>query len=159
MLHEPDSGWAGYPVWQTGQPASVGHPSYRVNVIKVKWKIIWTGGLLHLSGLPHLPGVHHLQINRSVDFSWGSHLACSLRESTVKWATQTYNLFSNVAAKLVEKRRYKFYYPHSNLSCYKSGRAGCENVLPKVESSTTFCSEICTCCAFYCPKVSKRDVT
>ena len=30
---------------------------YHVNVIKLKWEIIWTGGLPHLSGLPHLPGV------------------------------------------------------------------------------------------------------
>ena len=29
----------------------------RVNVTKLKWEIIWTGRLLHLSGLPHLPGV------------------------------------------------------------------------------------------------------
>ena len=35
----------------------VDKPTYHVNVIKLKWKIIWTGGLPHLSGLPHLPGV------------------------------------------------------------------------------------------------------
>ena len=29
-----------------------------VNVIKLKWEIIWTGGL------PHLPGVPHLQVNK-----------------------------------------------------------------------------------------------
>ena len=34
-----------------------GHPTYHVNVIKLKWEIIWTNGLPHLSGLPHLPGV------------------------------------------------------------------------------------------------------
>ena len=27
------------------------------HIIKLKWEIIWTGGLLHQSGLPHLPGV------------------------------------------------------------------------------------------------------
>ena len=36
----------------------------RVNVIKLKWEIIWIGGLPHLSGLPHLPGFPHLHVNR-----------------------------------------------------------------------------------------------
>ena len=34
----------------------------------LKWEIIYTGGLPHLSGLPHLPGVPHLYVNRA----WGS---------------------------------------------------------------------------------------
>ena len=59
-----DPGWEGYPVWQTGLPALAGHPTYHVNAIKLKWEIIWTGGLPHLSGLPHLPGVPHLHVNR-----------------------------------------------------------------------------------------------
>ena len=59
-----DPGWEGYPVWQTGQPALAGHLTYHVNVTKLKWEIIWTGGLPHLSGLPHLPGVPHLHVNR-----------------------------------------------------------------------------------------------
>ena len=33
-------------------------------MIKLKWEIIWTGGLSHLSGLPHLPWVPHLYVNR-----------------------------------------------------------------------------------------------
>ena len=37
-----DSGWEGYPVWQTGLPALAGHPTYHVNVIKLKWENIWT---------------------------------------------------------------------------------------------------------------------
>ena len=37
-------------------------PPYKV--IKLKWEIIWTGGLPHLSGLPRLPGVPHLHVNR-----------------------------------------------------------------------------------------------
>ena len=41
-----------------------GHPTYHVNVIKLKWEIIWTNGLPHLRGLPHLPGVPHLHVNR-----------------------------------------------------------------------------------------------
>ena len=67
MYHESDPGSAGYPTLkpglQTGIPALTGHPTYHVNVIKLKWEIIWTGGLPHLSGLPHLPGVSHLYVN------------------------------------------------------------------------------------------------
>ena len=40
-----DPGWEGYPVWQSGLLASAGHPTYHVNVIKLKWDIIATGGL------------------------------------------------------------------------------------------------------------------
>jgi len=58
-----DPDWEGYPVWQTGLPAWAGHPTYHANVIQVKWEIIWTGGLPHLSGLPHLPGVPLLHVN------------------------------------------------------------------------------------------------
>ena len=53
-----DPGWEGYPVWQTMLPALAGHPTYHVNVTKLKWEIIWTGGW------PHLPGVPHLHVNR-----------------------------------------------------------------------------------------------
>ena len=35
-------------------------------MITLKWEIIWTGGLPHLSGLPHLPGVPHLHLNRAL---------------------------------------------------------------------------------------------
>ena len=38
---------------QTEQPASAGHPtqpSYHINVIKLKWEVLWTGGL----PVPHL---------------------------------------------------------------------------------------------------------
>ena len=34
------------------------HATNRIIVIKLKWEIIWTGGL------PHLPGVSHLHVNR-----------------------------------------------------------------------------------------------
>ena len=27
---------------------AAGHPTYQENVIKLKWEIIWTGGLPHL---------------------------------------------------------------------------------------------------------------
>ena len=59
-----DPGWEGYPVWQTGLPALVGHPTYHVNVTKLKWENVWTGGLPHLSRLPHLPGLPQLHVNR-----------------------------------------------------------------------------------------------
>ena len=42
----------------------MGHPTYHVNVMKVKRKLIWAGGLPHLSGLPHLPGLPNLHVNR-----------------------------------------------------------------------------------------------
>ena len=29
-------GWQGYPTWQIGQPAMAGHPTYHVNMIKIK---------------------------------------------------------------------------------------------------------------------------
>ena len=56
-----------------------GHPTYDVNVIKIKWEILWTGGL------PYLPGVPHLHVNRSlfslttfvVPFSWVDFLFVS----------------------------------------------------------------------------------
>ena len=47
-----DLSWEGYLMWQTGLPTLKGDPTYHVNVIKLKWEIIWTGGLPHLSGLP-----------------------------------------------------------------------------------------------------------
>ena len=56
-------GWQGYPTWQTRQPALAGHPTYHVNVIKIKWEIIWKGGLPHLGGSPHLLGVPHFHVN------------------------------------------------------------------------------------------------
>ena len=41
------------------------HPTYHVNVIKLKREIIWTDGLTHLSAL-HLPGVPHLHVKRGL---------------------------------------------------------------------------------------------
>ena len=63
-----DPGWEGYLIWQTGLPALAGHLTYHVDVIKLKWENIWTGGLLHL------PGVPHLHVNRPlvvfVELTW-----------------------------------------------------------------------------------------
>ena len=63
----------------------VGDPRYvrwnmavYVNVIKLKWEIIWTNGLPHLSGLPHLPGVPHLHVNRPLIYTNSSErVVCS----------------------------------------------------------------------------------
>ena len=33
-------------------------------------KMIWTGGLPHLSGLPHLPGVPHLHVKQALILVW-----------------------------------------------------------------------------------------
>ena len=49
---------------QIGEVTCGGSPTYHVNVVKLKWEIIWTGGLPYLSGLPHLTGVSHLHVNR-----------------------------------------------------------------------------------------------
>ena len=70
-----DSGGAckGVFAWGWGTPdrwgnMCPGHPTYHVNVIKLKWEIIWTGGLPHLSRLPDLPGVPHFHVNRPKDY-------------------------------------------------------------------------------------------
>ena len=34
----------------------------------LKWEIIWTGQLPHLSGSPHLSGVPHLHVNRPLEW-------------------------------------------------------------------------------------------
>ena len=38
-----------------------GHPTYQVNVIKLKRESLWTGGL------PHLPGLPHPYVNRALN--------------------------------------------------------------------------------------------
>ena len=50
--------------WQMPGGMSTLGIDWAINVIILKWEIIWTGGLPHLSGLPHLPGVPHLHVNR-----------------------------------------------------------------------------------------------
>ena len=61
-------GWAR----QVGEVTCRVHPTYYVNMIKLKWEIIQTGGLLHLSGLSHRPEVLHLQVNRPLILLNGS---------------------------------------------------------------------------------------
>ena len=77
-----DPGWEGYPVWQSGVPSLVDHPTYNVNVIKLKWENIWTGGLPHLNGWPHLPGFPHLHVNRPL--IWPQSKATSTR-IRIRW--------------------------------------------------------------------------
>ena len=50
QYRDSDPGWEGYPVWQTGLPTLASHPIYHVNVIKLKWEIIWTGWYPALAG-------------------------------------------------------------------------------------------------------------
>ena len=66
-------------------------------------------------------------------------------KGTVKRATKTCNLFCIIASKRVKKRCCAFYHPHAANQLV----AGCENLLQKVESCSTFCNKTCTCCAFY----------
>ena len=65
------------PVWRTGQPTLAGHPTYHVDVIKLKWEIIWTGGLpTHLSGSPQCKqALKHSKLNGlKPPMSWNYHI-------------------------------------------------------------------------------------
>ena len=87
MYPESDPGWAGYPtlkrlhgkIWSRlrGLPGLAdratrlgGSPHLSCKRDQIKWEIIWTAELPHLSGLPHLPGVPHLHVNRPLDASF-----------------------------------------------------------------------------------------
>ena len=52
-----------------------GHPTYHVNVINLKYEIIWTSGLPHLSGYTYV-GSPNLHVNRPLDryFKQENHL-------------------------------------------------------------------------------------
>ena len=52
-------------------------------------------------------------------------------------------------AKQVKKRCCMFYYWHSTCLATNQVVARCKKLLQKVESSSTFCNKICTCCVFY----------
>ena len=54
---------------QVGEVTCGDHPTYHVNVIKLKWEIIWTGRLPQLSRLRHLRGVPHHHVNRLLNDS------------------------------------------------------------------------------------------
>ena len=55
-------------MYHESHPGQAGHPPITVNVIKLIWQIIWTGGLHHLSELPPLTGVPHIHVNRPLDY-------------------------------------------------------------------------------------------
>ena len=65
----------------------------------------------------------------------------------VKWTTKMCNLFCNLAVKRVDYWCCAFYHPWSKPVLHKSGFCR----LQKVESTSTFCNETCTRCAFYRP--------
>ena len=96
-----DPGWEGNRV--TGLPALAGHPPpptppYHVNVInKLKWEIIWTVGLPHLSELPHLPGVPHLHVNRP-------SVAVTIRQEIISFFLYLFNTQQNSRKRPVFKR-------------------------------------------------------
>ena len=81
MYHESDPGQAGYPtlkrlhgkIWPRlrGLPGLAdratrrgGSPHLSCRRDHLKWEIIWTGRLPHLSRLLHLPGVPHFHVDR-----------------------------------------------------------------------------------------------
>ena len=77
------------------------HLSHDVHMFKLKWEIIWTGGLPHLSQLPHLPGVPHLHVNRPLVCVAGGiiHATCGECE----W--DTFFFFCGWAARVAASRR------------------------------------------------------
>ena len=60
-MEAADPGKWGNPLRWSKTPV---HITSHVNVIKLKWEIIWTGRLPHLSGLPHSSGFPQLHVNR-----------------------------------------------------------------------------------------------
>ena len=70
-------------------------------MFKLKWEIIWTDGLPHLSQLPHLPGVPHLHVNRPLVCVAGGiiHATCGECE----W--DTFFFFCGWAARVAASRR------------------------------------------------------
>ena len=83
----------------------------------------------------------------------------ALRYGKTDKELKTCNLFCNIAVKRVEMRRRAFYQSPSNMSCNKSGCCKLRKLLQKIESYSTFCNKICTCCVFYQPKANLYGVT
>ena len=89
-----------------------GHPTYHVNVIKLKSEIIWTGGLPHLSGVPHLyvnrPLEGHcccylISLRISLHFAEGGggiHFECLLRPCFMNLILYTLQRELNTCSKL-----------------------------------------------------------
>ena len=64
------------------------------------------------------------------------------------------HLFCIIAAKRVESNGARFTIRVQ--TCLATNRVveGCEKLLEKVDSSSTFCNKLCTCCVFYRPKAN-----
>ena len=64
--------------------------------------------------------------------------------------TKKCNLLCDIAAKRVEERCWEFLHPRKQT--YPASTQvveSCEKVSQKLARSSTFCSKICICCAFY----------
>ena len=84
-----DPGWEGYPIWQTWLSALVGHPTYHVNVIKLKWEIIWTGRLPLLKRVTSSP-------------TWGAPPSCKQALSSKMWKLiQNWTSLTKIASKSI----------------------------------------------------------
>ena len=62
----------------------------------------------------------------------------------------------NIAAKRVTLIAILYVLPPTNQTCLATNQlvAGCEKLLQKVGSSSTFCNKICTCGALYLHKAN-----
>ena len=67
--------WCGGP--QIGEVTCIAtHPTYPVNVIKLKWEIIWTGGLPHPSHI--CPDMHAMEIMAKIARQLAIQIGCLL---------------------------------------------------------------------------------
>ena len=97
---------------QIGEVTCSGHLTYHVNVIKLKWKIIWKklslhwiGGLSHQSELPHLPRVPHPYENRPLERS--------LSSAEVQWGVRAIFVWpwnENARTKQKQKRTETYWF-------------------------------------------------
>ena len=76
-----------------------------------------------------------------------------LKRSTKK-KKKTCNIAATLLQNELKSSVARFTTHQSNLSCNKINKvvAGCEKLLQKVQSRSTFCNKICTCCAFTGPR-------
>ena len=67
-------------------PAARKFPTPTITFLMVrplKWEIIWTGGLPHLSRLPHLPDVPHFHVNMPLVWSRPNILCTDIIKGTM----------------------------------------------------------------------------
>ena len=72
-------------------------------MIKLKWEIIWTGGLPHLSGLHHLSGVPHLRVNRPFDQTEARRAKKNYFVFLCEYSGPFWGMFSNIGLDVDEK--------------------------------------------------------